>query len=91
MIKDIPYKVLTQNERDYEVMLLRDQYDNAFKDIAEEFGISIARARQIHFNLKLKQVRLYIRHISMVLGHENCAEMIDVYNNACLLYTSRCV
>ena len=82
MLKDIPYKVLTQNERDYEVMLLRDQYDNAFKDIAEEFGISIARVRQIHFNLKLKQIRLYIRHISMVLGHENCAEMIDVYNNA---------
>ena len=82
MLKDTPYNVLTKNERDYEIMLLRDQYDNTFNDIAKEFGISVARVRQIHFNLKLKQIRLYIRHISIVLGHDSCAEMTDVYDNA---------
>ena len=36
MLKNIPYSVLKQNGRAYEMMLLRDQHDNTFADIAKE-------------------------------------------------------
>ena len=32
MLKDIPYSVLKKNRRAYEIMLLRDQYENTFTD-----------------------------------------------------------
>lgn len=82
MIKDIEYSVLKENKRAYEIMLLRDQYDNTFADIAKEYEISVGRVRQIYIQIKIKQIRLYINHISVKLGHENTFQVRKIYNEA---------
>lgn len=56
VLKDIAYSKLQQNERAYEVMLLRDQYDNTFTDIAKKYEISVTRALDIYRRLKIEQV-----------------------------------
>lgn len=80
MLKDIPYSILKKDERAYEVMLLRDQYDNTFTDISKEYGISTARAVQIYNKIKRKQMNLYIHYISFVLGHANTAQIRKIYD-----------
>ena len=82
MLKDIPYSILKQDERAYEIMLLRDQHANTFTDIARECEISVARVVQIYNKLKIKQTRLYINHIAVVLGHESTSQVRKVYNDA---------
>lgn len=89
MLKDIPYSVLEQDERAYEIMLLRDQHGNTFTDIAKEFEISVARVMQIYHQLKFKQIRLYINHIAVVLGHESASQIREVYNEAYECYQDR--
>lgn len=68
---DIPYSTLKENKRAYEVMLLRDQYDNSFSDIAKEFEISTNRVIQLYHKTKIKQLRLYARHLAIVNGYED--------------------
>lgn len=68
---DIPYSKLKENERDYEIMLLHDQHDNSYTDIAKEFKISISRVAQLYYKTKLKQLRLYARHLAIVHGHND--------------------
>lgn len=82
MLKYIPYSTLKQDERAYEIMLLRDQYNNTFTDIAKKNEISAQRAKQIYHNIKIKQIRLYINYISLTLGHDNTLQIRKVYNNA---------
>lgn len=82
MLKDEPYSVLKQKERDYEIMLLRDQHSNTFTEIAKEFEISVTRVKQLYDNLKRKQIRLYIHHIAAALGYESSSQIQNVYNNA---------
>lgn len=82
MLKDIPYSLLKQDERAYEIMLLRDQDDNKFTDIAKEYEISAQRIKQLYHNIKIKQKRLYINHIALVLGHENDTQIKRVYDDA---------
>ncbi len=81
-MKDIPYSELNQDERAYEIMLLRDQHGNTFADIAKEFEISAERVIQIYNKLKLKQIRLYINHIAVVLGYESTSQVKNVFDNA---------
>ena len=81
-MNDYPYSVLMKDERAYEIMQLRDQYDNTFTDLAKEYGLSAARVVQLYNRIKLKQVRLYIHHIAVVSGCENTLQMRDVYNAA---------
>lgn len=81
-MKDIPYSTLKQDERAYEIMLLRDQHDNTFTDIANEYSISVVRVRQIYNKTKIKQIRLYIQHISIELGHENTSQIRKIYDDA---------
>lgn len=81
-MKDIPYSVLTQEGRAYEMLLLRDQYGNTFTDIAKEFGISVVRVMQIYHCTKMKQVHLYINHIAVALGHQNTSQIREVWENA---------
>ncbi len=88
-MKDIPYSELKQDERAYEIMLLRDQYDNTFTDIAKEFEISVTRVTQMYHKLKFKQIRLYINHIAVVLGHESTSQVRKVYNDAYECYQDR--
>ena len=73
-MKDIPYSELKEDRRAYDIMLLRDQYNNTFTDIAKEYGISLVRARELYSRIKIKQIRLYIRHISIALGYDNTVE-----------------
>ncbi len=82
MLNDTPYDVLKEDERAYEIMLLRDQYDNTFSDIAKEFGISLPRVREIYRKIKNRQIRLYINHISIALGYEDNSQIKMVYEQA---------
>ena len=82
MLKDISYSVLKKDKRAYEIMLLRDQYGKTFTDIATEFELSVTRVTQIYFRLKVKQIRLYINHISVVLGYDSTSKIWKVYNEA---------
>lgn len=89
MLKDIPYSLLKQDERAYEIMLLRDQYANTFSDIAKDYEISVARVVQVYNRLKVKQVRLYINHIAVVLGYESTSQIRGIYHAAYDCYQER--
>ena len=82
MLKDIPYSVLKKDRRAYEIMLLRDQYENTFTDIATEFELSVSRVTQLYYQLKIQQIRLYIHHISIALGYDSTAQIRKVYDEA---------
>ena len=82
MVKDIPYSELQKEGKNYEIMLLRDQYDNTYLDIATEMGMSRERVMQIYSRIKIKQVRLYINHISVVLGHQNISQIAQIFDEA---------
>ena len=68
---DIPYSELTKDDIAYEVMLLRDLYDNTYSDIAKEHGVSNTAVVNVYSRIKIKQLRLYARHLAIVHGHEN--------------------
>lgn len=89
MLKDIPYEVLKHDERAYEIMLLRDQYDNTFGDIAKEFGLSLVRVTQIYRKLKYRQIQLYINHISIALGYDDNSQIRKVFEIADECYQDR--
>jgi DNA-directed RNA polymerase specialized sigma subunit len=89
MLKDIPYSELKQDERAYEIMLLRDQHENTFTDIAKECGISVTRVVQMYHKLKFKQIRLYVNHIAVVLGYESTSQVKKVFNDADECYQDR--
>lgn len=89
MLKDIPYSAIKKDVRAYEIMLLRDQYDNNFTDIAKEYEISTSRAVQIYNRHKVKQICLYLNHIALILGHKTNAEIRKVYEQADECYQNR--
>ena len=82
VLKDIPYRVLKEDGRAYEIMLLRDQYNNTFTDIAAEFELSVTRVTQIYFQMKVRQIRLYIHHVSIALGYNSTSQIRKVFNEA---------
>lgn len=81
-MQDISYSVLKKDKRAYEIMLLREQYENTFADIATEFELSVTRVTQLYRRLKIKQIQLYINHISVVLGYDSTSKVWQVYNEA---------
>lgn len=87
-MQDISYSVLKKDKRAYEIMLLRDQYDNTFNDLAKEFGISLARVTQIYYKLKYRQIRLYINHISIALGYNSISQIKKIFDQAHECYQS---
>lgn len=89
MLNDTPYDVLKEDERAYQIMLLRDQYNNTFHDIAKEFRISVKRVTDIYRRQKFKQIRLYINHISLVLGYEDHSQIKKFYEQAEECYQDR--
>lgn len=82
MLKDTPYSILKQDKRTYEIMLLRDQHDNTFTNIAKEYGLSVTRVTQLYYRLKIKQIRLYINHIAVVIGHDSTSQIREIDNKA---------
>ena len=62
--------------------MLRDQSNMRVTDIAKMYDISIPRVRQLYFRLKTKQIRMYINHISIMLGHKNTSQIKKIYSDA---------
>ena len=89
MLKDVPYSVLKDDKRAYEIMLLRDRSDSSFTDIAKAFSLSPPRIRQLYNRLKIKQTRLYINRISLALGHDDISQVTKVYEQAYECYQNR--
>ena len=89
MPKDIPYSELKKDKRAYDIMVLRDYYNNTFTNIAKDCNISSIRAMQLYSKAKRKQIQLYITHISIALGHENTAEIRQVFEIAEECYYGR--
>ena len=79
MLTDYPYSLLKENSRSYAVMLLRDQEGRTFQSLAQDLHISPVRARELYCRIKLKQCRLYMQHISVVLGREDTSQMQQGY------------
>ena len=79
---DIPYSTLQEDKTGYQILLLREQQDQSFTAIASKFGVSPARVRQQYTKMKVRQVRLYIRHIAIALGHDNTAQVRNVFSEA---------
>lgn len=86
MLREIPYSTLKGDRRAYEILLLRDQEDRTFREIGKEHEISPIRARQIYSRIKIRQISLYIRHISIALGHENTAQVRKIFETASECY-----
>ena len=89
MLKDVPYSVLKDDKRAYEIMLLRDRSGSSFTDIAKTFSLSPPRVRQLYNQLKIKQTRLYINRISLALGHDDISQVEKVYEQAYNCYQDR--
>jgi hypothetical protein len=81
-MKDYLYSSLKENERAYEIMLLRDQCGETLSMIAKEYDLSIARVQQIYHHIKRKQMCLYIRHISIVFGQKDTEQVRKIFNDA---------
>lgn len=81
------YNVLKEDPREYAILLRRDQNGAAWKEIAREFGLSPTRVAQIYRKMKLRQIRLYIRHVSIVQGC-GLVQVPKVYNKALEWYQS---
>ena len=79
---DIPYSTLQEDKTGYQILLLREQQNQSFTAIASQLGVSPARVRQQYTKMKVRQVRLYLRHIAIVLGHENTAQVRNVFSTA---------
>ena len=82
MLKDIPYDVIKQDKRAYEIMLIRDQHGSSFAKIAKEFDISASRVIHLYYKVKLKQIHLYINHIAAVAEGEDFSQMKNLYHSA---------
>ena len=83
---DIPYSTLQEDKTGYQILLLREQQNQSFTAIASQLGVSPARVRQQYTKMKVRQVRLYLRHIAIALGHENIAQVRNVFSTAMECY-----
>lgn len=79
---DIPYSTLQEDKTGYQILLLREQQNQSFTAIASQLSVSPARVRQQYAKMKVRQVRLYIRHIAIALGHENTTQVRNVFSTA---------
>ena len=87
-MKDYPYSILKQEDRSYQIMLLRDQEGKPFPGIAKRFGLSPSRARKLYYRIKIKQIRLYLNHIAAALGQENASQVYKIFDSAYESYQS---
>lgn len=85
-LEDIPYSTLQKNPEGYQILLLRDQHGLGFAAIGRQLGISTARVCGQYNKIKVRQVRLYIRHIAVALGHENTAQVRKEFFSALECY-----
>lgn len=83
---DIPYSTLQEDKIGYQILLLREQQNQSFTAIASQLSVSPARVRQQYAKMKVRQVRLYIRHIAIALGHENTTQVRKEFSTAMECY-----
>lgn len=88
MPEERAYAILKQDPRGYRVMLLRDQSDRTFGEIAGELHRSVGRVLQIYRAIKVRQKRLYLQHLSLVLGEQNAGQVEQQYAQAYACYQS---
>lgn len=88
MRKDLPYSVLKQDARAYEILLLRDQYGYTYAGIAKEYALSVARVVELYNRIKMKQINLYINHITAALGLASSSQIRGVFRDAEECYQS---
>lgn len=74
-----PYRVLMQNQRDYEILLLRDLHSESFQHIADKLQISSSNVNTRYRRVKRQQVRLYADHLLAVLG-PTFAEELNIFS-----------
>lgn len=79
-MKDYPYNILKEDKRAYEIMLLRDQCGSTFTDIAKKYAISVTTVSQSYNKTKIRQIRLYVNHIAVVLGHKDASQISEIFN-----------
>lgn len=82
MLEAVKYEHLKKETKKYEVMLLRDLYAKSFPDIAKEYGLSLQTTIQYYYYAKIKQARLYIRHLSIVHGYDKTKFFHDMFVEA---------
>ena len=91
MTKDIPYSELKKDKKAYEIMILRDQYENTYTDIGNEYEISTERVKQLYSRIKLKQINLYIKHIAAVTEKSEREIRKDYYDLLNFYQSRTCV
>ena len=79
-MKDIPYNVIKQNKKAYQIMLFRDQQNRTFSDVANEYQISQTGALPAYTQIKISQIRLYINHIAFVSGLNNISQVWEAFD-----------
>lgn len=83
MLEDVNYSFLKETfPAKYEVMMLRDLYGNTYADIAREEKLSVSRVIQDYHFAKIRQARMYIRHLAIVHEHTNTKFFHDLYTQA---------
>ena len=86
MLYATPYRKLKKDELAYQIMLLRDQQNLSFADIAQRYDISSARAIYKYKTIKIEQTRLYLNHIALHFGYETNEKIRNIYENALDFY-----
>ena len=82
MPKEIPYSVLMEDRRAYEILLLRDRDAETFAAIARRLGMNAARVSAIYYRQKARQNRLYVEHIAAALGDKSSAPVHKIFRDA---------
>lgn len=89
MLSVQPYSSLKQPAKDYEIMLLRDVYENSFCKIAKKSEISLDKVIEIYESMIERKLRLYICHLSLVQGHSDDTFFVNLAQEAYNCYSSR--
>lgn len=88
MLKEIPYSTLKRNQRGFRILTLRNWYGRTFRDISAEYGITPIQAREIYNRIQIRQIHLYIRHISITFGYCDTLKIHKVFRTAYECYRS---
>ena len=87
MLYATPYKKLKKDALAYQIMLLRDQQNLSFADIAQKCNINnSARVIYKYKTIKIEQIRLYLNHIALQFGYDTNEKIRIIYEKALDFY-----
>ena len=84
MIKKIYYDTIKNKEMDYRIMILHDSGCN-YNEIARQIGKSSTRVSFVYSRTKVRQLRLYCRHLS-ILNDEEMDKYMHIWQEADFFY-----